>query len=205
MNNAENIARLTDCVPPEIDLPNPCSEGSILDAQTILDGAYNELVQSGTVEAGKMSALRNKRRGGILGRSRGRFQTCYAGRGRGTVHTPFFLFLSSFGPFSFLFFPAFTAQWARRTKTNVSPFLYLFFDFVSSVSRIQYSLYLVSLQDHGNTESIELGRQCLFADPRQQVHLRVTLPAALLELSLPTYRLTQGPSATAGATAAAEK
>ncbi|KAG9069790.1 hypothetical protein KI688_009115 [Linnemannia hyalina] len=56
MNNAENIARLTDCVPPEIDLPTAGSERSILDAQTILDGAYNELVQSGTVEAGSSTA-----------------------------------------------------------------------------------------------------------------------------------------------------
>lgn len=55
MNNAENIARLTDCVPPEIDPPTAGGERSILDAQTILDGAYNELVQSGTVEAGKIS------------------------------------------------------------------------------------------------------------------------------------------------------
>ncbi|KAF9149095.1 hypothetical protein BG015_009134 [Linnemannia schmuckeri] len=56
MNNAENIARLTDCVPPEIDPPTAGSERSILDAQTILDGAYNELVQSGTVEAGSSTA-----------------------------------------------------------------------------------------------------------------------------------------------------
>ncbi|OAQ29043.1 protein serine/threonine phosphatase 2C [Linnemannia elongata AG-77] len=56
MNNAENIARLTDCVPPEIDPPTAGGERSILDAQTILDGAYNELVQSGTVEAGSSTA-----------------------------------------------------------------------------------------------------------------------------------------------------
>ncbi|KAG0296326.1 hypothetical protein BGZ96_009725 [Linnemannia gamsii] len=56
MNNAENIARSTDCVPPEIDPPTAGSERSILDAQTILDGAYNELVQSGTVEAGSSTA-----------------------------------------------------------------------------------------------------------------------------------------------------
>ncbi|KAF9907030.1 hypothetical protein EC991_011334 [Linnemannia zychae] len=59
MNNAENIARLTDCVPPEVD-PFPTAgagnERNILDAQTILDGAYNELVQSGTVEAGSSTA-----------------------------------------------------------------------------------------------------------------------------------------------------
>ncbi|KAF9931747.1 hypothetical protein FBU30_009671 [Linnemannia zychae] len=55
MNNAENIARLTDCVPPENNLPAG-SESTILDAQTILDGAYNELVQSGTVEAGSSTA-----------------------------------------------------------------------------------------------------------------------------------------------------
>ncbi|KAG0379754.1 Protein phosphatase PTC7 [Mortierella sp. AD032] len=57
MNNAENIARLTDCLPHEIDLsPTASSERNILDAQTILDGAYNELVQSGTVEAGSSTA-----------------------------------------------------------------------------------------------------------------------------------------------------
>ncbi|KAG0056215.1 hypothetical protein BGZ89_002177 [Linnemannia elongata] len=56
MNNAENIARLTDCVPPEIGPPTAGGERSILDAQTILDGAYNELVQSGTVEAGSSTA-----------------------------------------------------------------------------------------------------------------------------------------------------
>ncbi|KAF9099644.1 hypothetical protein BGX29_007001 [Mortierella sp. GBA35] len=56
MNNAENIARLTDCVPLEVDLPTAGGERNILDAQTILDGAYNELVQSGTVEAGSSTA-----------------------------------------------------------------------------------------------------------------------------------------------------
>lgn len=164
MNNAENIARLTDCVPPEIDPPTAGGERSILDAQTILDGAYNELVQSGTVEAGKIS----KTEGGHLRkdqRTRGRFQTYYAGGGREEgLCTRLFFHLA-------LFFPAFTAQWTRGMNTNVSPLLYLFFDFFFSVNRIKYCLYLVALQVYGNPASIELGRQCLFADPRQQVHL----------------------------------
>jgi len=57
MNNAENIARLTDGAEQQNEASArnlaPSSESSILDAQSILDGAYNELVQSGTVEAGK--------------------------------------------------------------------------------------------------------------------------------------------------------
>lgn len=57
MNNAENIARLTDRVEHQSDAHvrnlAASSESKVLDAQSILDGAYNELVQSGTVEAGK--------------------------------------------------------------------------------------------------------------------------------------------------------
>ncbi|KAF9964096.1 Protein phosphatase PTC7 [Mortierella alpina] len=65
MNNAENIARLTDSAPVEADMESPQAkalatdlhrEKKILDAQTILDGAYTELVQSGTVEAGSSTA-----------------------------------------------------------------------------------------------------------------------------------------------------
>ncbi|KAF8924235.1 hypothetical protein BGZ58_002010, partial [Dissophora ornata] len=82
MNNAENIARLTDSVPPpsssssssdasdnntaatnvSFDADESAAltaaaaaaaggERKVLDAQSILDGAYSELVQSGTVEA----------------------------------------------------------------------------------------------------------------------------------------------------------
>ncbi|KAI7831373.1 phosphatase 2C-like domain-containing protein [Gamsiella multidivaricata] len=57
MNNAENIAQLTDTTPPEE--PSALTAGgerTVLDAQTILDGAYSELVQSGTVEAGSSTA-----------------------------------------------------------------------------------------------------------------------------------------------------
>lgn len=57
MNNAENIARLTDRAEYHNDAQarslTAGDESKILDAQTILDGAYSELVQSGTVEAGK--------------------------------------------------------------------------------------------------------------------------------------------------------
>ncbi|KAG0203643.1 Protein phosphatase PTC7 [Mortierella sp. GBA30] len=67
MNNAENIARLTDAVPAETEtdatsqLGNALTAGlshekKVLDAQSILDGAYTELVQSGTVEAGSSTA-----------------------------------------------------------------------------------------------------------------------------------------------------
>ncbi|KAF9574189.1 hypothetical protein EC968_007284 [Mortierella alpina] len=65
MNNAENIARLTDSAPVEADMEVSSGkalatdlhrEKKILDAQTILDGAYTELVQSGTVEAGSSTA-----------------------------------------------------------------------------------------------------------------------------------------------------
>ena len=64
MNNAENIARLTDSAA-EADMESPPGkalatdfnrEKKVLDAQTILDGAYTELVQSGTVEAGSSTA-----------------------------------------------------------------------------------------------------------------------------------------------------
>ncbi|KAG0292264.1 Protein phosphatase PTC7 [Linnemannia gamsii] len=58
MDNAEAVARLTD-----VDQSGPDakdsqqSAGKIpLDAQTILDGAYSELVQSGKVEAGSSTA-----------------------------------------------------------------------------------------------------------------------------------------------------
>ncbi|KAF9932922.1 Protein phosphatase PTC7 [Mortierella alpina] len=65
MNNAENIARLTDSAPAEADMESfpgnalatdLSREKKVLDAQTILDGAYTELVQSGTVEAGSSTA-----------------------------------------------------------------------------------------------------------------------------------------------------
>ncbi|KAK3814971.1 MAG: phosphatase 2C-like domain-containing protein [Benniella sp.] len=60
MNNAENIARLTDKAEQQNDASArnlaASSESSILDAQSLLDGAYNELVQSGTVEAGSSTA-----------------------------------------------------------------------------------------------------------------------------------------------------
>ncbi|KAI1316850.1 hypothetical protein EDD11_009428 [Mortierella claussenii] len=72
MNNAENIARLTDNIPPEAMTASSDAdvvastddavrsavggERKILDAQSILDGAYSELVQSGTVEAGSSTA-----------------------------------------------------------------------------------------------------------------------------------------------------
>ncbi|KAF9363299.1 hypothetical protein BGX34_004434 [Mortierella sp. NVP85] len=60
MNNAENIARLTDRAEQQNDTSArnlaASSESNILDAQSILDGAYNELVQSGTVEAGSSTA-----------------------------------------------------------------------------------------------------------------------------------------------------
>jgi len=65
MNNAENIARLTDSAPVEADMESAQGkalatdlqrEKKVLDAQTILDGAYTELVQSGTVEAGSSTA-----------------------------------------------------------------------------------------------------------------------------------------------------
>jgi uncharacterized protein YacL len=63
MNNAENVARLTDTASPEeqraaftteSSLSDPV-EQKVLDAQTILDGAYSELVNSGKIEAGKRS------------------------------------------------------------------------------------------------------------------------------------------------------
>lgn len=54
MDNAEAVARLTDVDQSEPDAKDSHqSAGKIpLDAQTILDGAYSELVQSGKVEAG---------------------------------------------------------------------------------------------------------------------------------------------------------
>ena len=56
MDNAEAVARLTDS-----DYNSDAKDGRSadrsskipLDAQSILDGAYSELVQSGKVEAGK--------------------------------------------------------------------------------------------------------------------------------------------------------
>ncbi|KAF9110014.1 hypothetical protein BGX27_006875 [Mortierella sp. AM989] len=53
MDNAEHIARSTDSIQ---DTPETLTAGSarkVLDAQTILDGAYSELVQSGKIEAGR--------------------------------------------------------------------------------------------------------------------------------------------------------
>lgn len=87
MNNAENIARLTDCVTPEIDPPTAGSERSILDAQTILDGAYNELVQSGTVEAGKIAT---PEQGGILGQPEDGSRPVMRTESKGLCTTPFF-------------------------------------------------------------------------------------------------------------------
>ncbi|KAF9941103.1 hypothetical protein BGZ65_005219 [Modicella reniformis] len=77
MNNAENIARLTDSVPIGASasaattteagdnrnnnahprLLTASSERKVLDAQSILDGAYSELVQSGTVEGSSTACI----------------------------------------------------------------------------------------------------------------------------------------------------
>lgn len=51
MEHAEKIARLTDNIADMRD--DPESKDRVLDAQTILDGAYHRLVESGNVEAGK--------------------------------------------------------------------------------------------------------------------------------------------------------
>ncbi|KAF9433739.1 hypothetical protein BGZ76_009033 [Entomortierella beljakovae] len=56
MNNAEQIACLTDSVPDTVDTLSAGTERKILDAQTILDGAYSELVESGKIEAGSSTA-----------------------------------------------------------------------------------------------------------------------------------------------------
>ncbi|KAF9092543.1 Protein phosphatase PTC7 [Mortierella sp. AD031] len=60
MDNAEAVARLTDVAQSGIDSKDShASSGASkipLDAQTILDGAYSELVQSGKVEAGSSTA-----------------------------------------------------------------------------------------------------------------------------------------------------
>lgn len=66
MNNAENVARLTDTVSPEEQQAATATAADnasgpvvqkVLDAQTILDGAYSELVNSGKIEAGKQETF----------------------------------------------------------------------------------------------------------------------------------------------------
>ncbi|KAG0358041.1 Protein phosphatase PTC7 [Podila minutissima] len=54
MEHAEKIARLTDNIADIRD--DPESKDRVLDAQTILDGAYHKLVESGKVEAGSSTA-----------------------------------------------------------------------------------------------------------------------------------------------------
>lgn len=49
MDNAEAVARQTDVANGS---DNKETETMVLDAQTILDGAYSELVKGGKVEAG---------------------------------------------------------------------------------------------------------------------------------------------------------
>lgn len=49
MDNAEAVARQTDV---DSGSDNKDAENKVLDAQTILDGAYSELVKGGKVEAG---------------------------------------------------------------------------------------------------------------------------------------------------------
>ncbi|KAF9550559.1 Protein phosphatase PTC7 [Mortierella hygrophila] len=60
MDNAEAVARLTDVDQSGVDAKNSQADHGAsqipLDAQTILDGAYSELVQSGKVEAGSSTA-----------------------------------------------------------------------------------------------------------------------------------------------------
>ncbi|KAF9170248.1 Protein phosphatase PTC7 [Mortierella sp. AD011] len=57
MDNAESVARLTDIDIDHADPKNAQVAKKIpLDAQSILDGAYSELVQSGKVEAGSSTA-----------------------------------------------------------------------------------------------------------------------------------------------------
>jgi hypothetical protein len=53
MDNAEAVARLTDVDHTDSKASGGRSSKVPLDAQSILDGAYTELVQSGKVEAGK--------------------------------------------------------------------------------------------------------------------------------------------------------
>ncbi|KAG0337264.1 hypothetical protein BG004_007713, partial [Podila humilis] len=54
MDNAETVARLSDVNSGSEDKEN--REHKVLDAQTILDGAYSELVKGGKVEAGSSTA-----------------------------------------------------------------------------------------------------------------------------------------------------
>ncbi|KAG0335946.1 Protein phosphatase PTC7 [Podila humilis] len=54
MENAEKMAHLTDNIADMHD--DPASRDRVLDAQTILDGAYHRLVESGKVEAGSSTA-----------------------------------------------------------------------------------------------------------------------------------------------------
>ncbi|KAF9172606.1 Protein phosphatase PTC7 [Mortierella sp. AD011] len=56
MNNAEHIARSTDNIQDTTEALSAGSDRKALDAQTILDGAYSELVQSGKIEAGSSTA-----------------------------------------------------------------------------------------------------------------------------------------------------
>ncbi|KAF9934200.1 Protein phosphatase PTC7 [Linnemannia zychae] len=58
MDNAEAVARLTDVDQAGVDAKDTSQSTKKipLDAQTILDGAYSELVQSGKVEAGSSTA-----------------------------------------------------------------------------------------------------------------------------------------------------
>ncbi|KAG0020391.1 Protein phosphatase PTC7 [Entomortierella chlamydospora] len=56
MNNAEHIARSTDNLQDTTEALSAGSDRKALDAQTILDGAYSELVQSGKIEAGSSTA-----------------------------------------------------------------------------------------------------------------------------------------------------
>ncbi|KAF9344029.1 Protein phosphatase PTC7 [Mortierella sp. AD094] len=57
MDNAESVARLTDIDVDHADPKNAQVANKIpLDAQSILDGAYSELIQSGKVEAGSSTA-----------------------------------------------------------------------------------------------------------------------------------------------------
>jgi len=130
MDNAEAVARLTDVDHSESkDAGAHSTQRKIpLDAQSILDGAYSELVQSGKVEAGTTQWL---------------------------SHVGRFLFLLFRRP-GFQPFVKPTPVTSRRVPHSYFFFMFSF-KIILRTNRIKYGLHPFPLQDDRNLEGFESG------------------------------------------------
>ena len=139
MDNAEAVARLTDVDQSGADAKYSQADHSAskipLDAQTILDGAYSELVQSGKVEAGTKITLHCAQMTFSVG-SKKNPPAAVAHR---SVTTNIYIH-------------AHTSACTTLDFGHLPVFLCLLFH-----HRIKYCVYPLALQGHRNSSCIQLG------------------------------------------------